>query len=269
MGLVLVGCGKMGGAMLEGWLDQGVDPQSIRIVEQSIEYGQALQDRLGVRVVNEVSQIEEGFECDVVVLAVKPQGMDQAAQSCQRFGLTPTYMSIAAGKPLSYFESFFGQAASIVRVMPNTPAAVRRGISVACANRALSPEAQKYCTFLLEAIGEVAWVDDENLMDAVTAVSGSGPAYVFYMTQCLAKAGVEAGLPLELAMKLARATVAGSGELMRQSDLDVAQLRKNVTSPGGTTEAALGILMKEDGLSPLFVRAVDAATQRSRELAKT
>jgi pyrroline-5-carboxylate reductase len=267
MGLVLVGCGKMGGAMLEGWLDQGIDKTTIRIVEQSVDYGQALEARLGVRVVTSIEDIEETFKADIVLLAVKPQGMDQAAQSCKRFGTGTTFMSIAAGKTISYFENFFGADASIIRVMPNTPAAVRRGISVACANPNVSQMRKDECTSLLEAIGEVAWVQDEALMDPVTALSGSGPAYVFYMTECMARAGVASGLSEELALQLARATVAGAGELMRQSDLEVDVLRKNVTSPGGTTEAALNVLMDEKGLAPLMDKALAAATRRSKELA--
>jgi len=266
MGLVLVGCGKMGGAMLEGWIDQGVDKASIRIVEQSVEYGQALEKRLGVRVVEAIEKIENDFKCDIVILAVKPQGMDSAAESCKRFGAETTFLSIAAGKTISYFEGFFGAEASIIRVMPNTPAAVRRGISVACANANVSTALKDQCTNLLLAIGEVAWVEDEALMDPVTAVSGSGPAYVFYMTECLAKAGVASGLSEVLAMQLARATVAGAGELMRQSSSDVATLRKNVTSPGGTTEAALKVLMNEGGLLPLMDEAVAAGTLKSKEL---
>ncbi|WP_417832065.1 pyrroline-5-carboxylate reductase [Terasakiella sp.] len=267
MGIVLVGCGKMGGAMLEGWLDQGIAADDIRIVEHSAENAQALRERHGVVVYDDIAKIEEDFSADIVLLAVKPQGMDAAAQACKRFGASTTFLSIAAGKTLSYFENILGQDAAIVRVMPNTPAAVRRGISVACANPHVSDAAKTECSTLLEAIGEVAWVDDEALMDPVTAVSGSGPAYVFYMTECLTQAGIQAGLSQDLATQLARATVAGAGELMRQSGIDAAQLRKNVTSPGGTTQAALEVLMGEEGIAQPMARAVDAATQRSKELA--
>ncbi|SCA57133.1 NADP oxidoreductase, coenzyme F420-dependent [Candidatus Terasakiella magnetica] len=267
MGLVLIGCGKMGGAMLEGWLDQGVPKDTIRIVEHSAEHAQALRDTHDVRVIDDIKDIEDGFPADIVVLAVKPQGMDDAAQSCQRFGNNTTFLSIAAGKTVSYFEGHLGENAAIIRVMPNTPAAVRRGISVAYANDKVSDEAKTICTDLLGAIGEVAWVEDEALMDPVTAVSGSGPAYVFYMTECLAQAGIKAGLSEELATQLARATIAGAGELMRQSGTDASQLRINVTSPGGTTQAALEVLMSEDGIAPAMDKAVDAATQRSKELA--
>jgi len=268
MGLILVGCGKMGGAMLEGWLDQGVDKASIRIVEQSVEYAESLEKRFGVRALNSIEAIENDFAAEIVILAVKPQGMDDALQSCKRFDGNTTFLSIAAGKTISYFEDFFGDQAQIIRVMPNTPAAVRRGMSVACANKHVSQKIKDQCTNLLEAVGEVAWIDDEALMDPVTAVSGSGPAYVFYMTECLAKAGVASGLPEKLALQLAQVTMAGAGELMRQSDMDVETLRKNVTSPGGTTQAALNVLMDEKGLMPLMEDVIAAATLRSKKLAQ-
>ncbi|MDV7340520.1 pyrroline-5-carboxylate reductase [Terasakiella sp. A23] len=267
MGLILVGCGKMGGAMLEGWLDQGVPKDSIRIIEKSEEHAQALRDTHDIRVVDDLADIEEGFPADIVILAVKPQVMDVAVEAAKRFSDQATYMSIAAGKTISYFEGILGKDARIVRVMPNTPAAVRRGISVACANNNVSDTVKETCTQLLEAVGEVGWVDDEALIDPVTAVSGSGPAYVFYLTECLTQAGIKAGLPDDLAVKLARATVAGSGELMRQSGIEAEQLRINVTSPGGTTQAALEVLMAEDGIAPIMENAINAAVQRSRELA--
>lgn len=267
MGLVLVGCGKMGGAMLEGWLDQGVPKETIRIVEHSPEHAQSLRDTYDILVVDRIEDIEADFEASIVVLAVKPQGMDAAAEASKRFLPNATFLSIAAGKTIAYFESFLGNEASIVRVMPNTPAAVRRGISVACANANVSADVKEKCSQLLGAIGEVAWLEEEELMDAVTAVSGSGPAYVFFMTECLTKAGMKVGLSEELATQLARATVAGAGELMRQSGTAAEQLRINVTSPGGTTQAALEVLMAEDGISPVFDKAIHAATQRGKELA--
>lgn len=267
MGIILVGCGKMGGAMLEGWLDQGVPKDSIRIVEKSEEHAQALRDTHDIIVVDDLADVEDGFPADIVILAVKPQMMDAAVEACQRFSDQATFMSIAAGKPMSYFEGFFGESSRIVRVMPNTPAAVRRGISVACANKNVTQESKDQCTQLLEAVGEVGWVEEEGLIDPVTAVSGSGPAYVFYMTECLTDAGIKAGLSEELATQLARATVAGAGELMRQSGIAASQLRTNVTSPGGTTQAALEVLMGENGIAPIFEKAIYAAVQRSKELA--
>ncbi len=267
MGLILVGCGKMGGAMLEGWLEQGVPPESIRIVEQNAEHAQALRDTHDIVVVENPTDIEEGFPASVVILAVKPQVMEAALESCKSFVERSTFLSIAAGKTIAFFEQHLGNKARIIRVMPNTPAAVRRGISVACANVNVSGETKEYCTTLLEAIGEVCWVEDENLMDPVTAVSGSGPAYVFFMTECLTQAGIKAGLDAELATKLARATVSGAGELMRQSATDASQLRINVTSPGGTTQAALEVLMADNGWAPIMDKAIASATKRSKELA--
>ena len=168
---------------------------------------------------------------------------------------------------LASIAAHIGTDAALVRAMPNTPAAVRRGITVACPNAAVTADQRAACHDLLEAVGEVAWVDDEALLDAVTATSGSGPAYVFLLIECLAEAGKEAGLPGELAARLARATVIGSGELARHDEAPAATLRENVTSPGGTTEAALQVLMDDDGLARLMIRAVAAAAARSRELA--
>ncbi len=176
-------------------------------------------------------------------------------------------LSIAAGKTLGYFEAHLGATAAIVRAMPNTPAAVGRGMTVLVANRAVSQQQRKVCGALLAAVGEVDWVGKEELLDAVTALSGGGPAYVFLLIEALAEAGVEAGLPAELAMRLARGTVAGAGELVRQADEPASTLRENVTSSGGTTLEALKILTAPDGLQPLLNRAIAAATRRSRELA--
>jgi len=174
---------------------------------------------------------------------------------------------VAAGKTIASFERHFGAAAAVIRTIPNTPAAVGRGITAMAANRNVSAAQMELARNLLAAVGEVVTVDDEALIDAVTAVSGSGPAYVFYLTECLAAAGEKVGLPAELAMQIARATVAGAGELMRVSGLPAETLRQNVTSPKGTTYAALQVLMAADGLQPLFDKAVAAATRRSRELA--
>ena len=177
------------------------------------------------------------------------------------------FLSIAAGKPLRYFAAALGADAAVVRAMPNTPAAIGRGMTVLCANDRAGREDRAVCGALMAAVGEVAWIDDEALMDAVTAVSGSGPAYVFYLIECLAEAAVVAGLPAALAARLARQTVLGAAELARQSDAAPATLRENVASPGGTTEAALKVLMGAAGLQPLLTHAVAVAAQRSRELA--
>ena len=194
--------------------------------------------------------------------------MDAALPHYARFARPETvFLSIAAGKTLEYFGVGLGAAAAVVRAMPNTPAAVGRGMSVLVANSHADPAQRQICGDLMAAAGETAWVEDEGLLDAVTAVSGGGPAYVFLLIECLAEAGVAAGLPADLAMRLARVTVAGSGELVYRSDEVAGQLRKNVTSPAGTTLEALNVLMADDGLLPLMTRAIVAATRRSRELA--
>ena len=264
--LLLVGCGRMGSAMLDGWLAGGVEAADVVVVEPAA--GGALPEP-SPRFVAEPAAIGRDFAPTVVIFAVKPQTMDAIVPLYARYaGAGTVFLSIAAGKTIGSFESALGEAAGIVRSMPNTPAAIGRGISVACANAHVSAEQRTVCGELLQAVGEVAWVEDEALLDPVTAVSGSGPAYVFLLTEAMAAAGVAAGLPEALAMQLARSTVAGAGELMRQSGEDASQLRVNVTSPGGTTQAALDVLMADgDGLTALMTRAIDAATRRSRELA--
>lgn len=265
--ILLVGCGKMGGAMLDGWLARGLKPEDAVVVEPAHAAAAAVRTK-GITVVATADEVPESFMPDIVLIAVKPQTMAEATPPLRRFaGTGATYLSIAAGKTIAGFEAVFGRDAAIVRAMPNTPAAVGRGITVLCANGNVTPAARETCGELLSAVGEVAWVEDEALMDPVTAVSGSGPAYVFLLIEELAAAGVAAGLTPDLAMKLARATVCGAGELARQASESPAQLRKNVTSPGGTTQAALDVLMAPDGLKPLMERAVAAATRRSRELA--
>nr|MBC8241311.1 pyrroline-5-carboxylate reductase [Alphaproteobacteria bacterium] len=196
----------------------------------------------------------------------RPPGREAAAPGCARFAGGAVSPSAAAGDASRFFEAGSAAGAAVGRVMPNTPAAVRQGMSVLCANSHASAGQRDLCGDLLAAVGDTAWLSDESLMDAVTAVSGSGPAYVFHLIECLAQAGVEVGLAPDLAARLALQTVAGSGELARQSDDGAAQLRINVTSPGGTTQAALEVLMAEDGLQSLMTAAVRAAEQRGREL---
>jgi pyrroline-5-carboxylate reductase len=258
----------MGGALLAGWIDRGMAPGRITVVEPSGELREAAGTRHGVAAVAAASDLDDSLSPSVVVLAVKPQTMDQAAPGYRRFvGPGTVFLSIAAGKTIGYFAGHLGAAAAIVRAMPNTPAAVGRGITVLCANPAVGAAQRDGCEALLAAVGETEWIDDEALMDAVTAVSGSGPAYVFLLIECLAAAGVDAGLPADLAMRLASATVCGAGALAGGSPEPADTLRRNVTSPGGTTQAALEVLMGEAGLKPLLSHAVAAATQRSRELA--
>jgi pyrroline-5-carboxylate reductase len=258
----------MGGAMLAGWIERGADPRNLIVIEPAAEAADAIRDAHGVRVEADPGALAGDLDPEVVIFAVKPQGLGDIAPLYERFsGGATVFLSIAAGKTIGFFEDALGANAAIVRTMPNTPAAVGRGITAAYANPNVDAGQRALCQELLEAVGEVVWVDDEGLLDAVTAVSGSGPAYVFLLIECMAEAGVAAGLPADIAARLARATVAGSGELARLSPEAADQLRRNVTSPGGTTEAALGVLMADDGMSPLMRRAVEAATRRSRELA--
>jgi pyrroline-5-carboxylate reductase len=266
---LLVGCGKMGGAMLQGWVERGAAPDTITVVDPAPGAADQARARFGIAAVGDVAELSEDYRPEIVIFAVKPQGLDAVAPPYRRFaGARTVFLSIAAGKPIRFFEEALGGGAAIVRCMPNTPAAVQRGITAACANRLVSGPQRALCQELLEAVGEVVWVDDEALLDPVTALSGSGPAYVFLMIECLAEAGVVAGLPADIAARLARATVAGSGELARLSSAPADQLRRDVTSPGGTTEAALAVLMAEnDGLQQLMTRALEAATARSRDLA--
>ena len=267
--LLLIGAGKMGGAMLTGWLDRNMAADGVIIVEPNRETRTDWQGRAGVSVYHSADEIADTVIPGTVILAVKPQMMDDALAPLQRFvGPETAFLSIAAGKTIAYFEQHLAADAAIIRAMPNTPSAVGRGITAYCTNAAVSAAQASAGAALLAAVGEVVAVDSEALIDAVTAVSGSGPAYVFYLIETLADAGAAAGLPAELAMQLAHATVCGSGELARLSDQPARQLRINVTSPGGTTQAALEVLMDPDtGLQPLMRRAVAAAEQRARELA--
>jgi len=261
--LLLVGCGKMGGAMLDGWLTRGLAAADVLVAEPV----EALRPKKpGLRAVGSTSEISDTPE--IVVLAVKPQSMDEALGDLKRFAdQGAVFLSIAAGKTLKYFASHLGAAAKVVRSMPNTPAAVRQGITVACAAKGVSAAEKQRCQQLLEAVGQALWVEDEALLDPVTALSGSGPAYVFLLVEAMAAAGAKLGLKPEMAMQLARATVAGSGVLLKQSSEPAQQLRVNVTSPGGTTAEALKVLMAADGIQPVFDKALAAASRRSKELA--
>jgi pyrroline-5-carboxylate reductase len=274
--LVLFGCGKMGGAMLEGWIEQGLDPARIVVIDPAPSAPEAVGARFGVHVAADVADCPDAMRAETVLLAVKPQMMDAVLDGAGRFAADGSLMvSIAAGKPIAYFESAFGADARIVRCMPNTPAAVRRGMTVLCANVAVDADGRARAEALLDAVGETAWVEDETMLDAVTALSGGGPAYVFLLTEALGRAGAASGLPADLAARLARVTVAGSGALLDAASEDAAILRKNVTSPGGTTAEALRVLMGGDpdtadgtgGWQPLIDAAIAAAAKRSRELA--
>jgi pyrroline-5-carboxylate reductase len=262
--IVLAGAGKMGSAMLTGWLARGLDARDVAIVEpHPSDEINALTAR-GVRINPPAADFGA---VAALVVAVKPQMFRGAGAALRAFaGPDTLVLSIMAGTTIAALAEVCG--GSVVRAMPNTPAAIGRGITVAVPAGNVSADQRALADALLRATGAVEWVDDEALMDAVTAVSGSGPAYVFLLAEELARAGVAAGLPAALATRLARETVSGSGELLHRSELASAKLRENVTSPGGTTAAALEVLMGADGMQSLLTRAVAAATKRSKQLAK-
>ncbi len=262
--VVLAGAGKMGGAMLSGWLARGLGATQVAVIEP--QPSDELRAHLGQGVRLNPSPQDVG-DVAAFVIALKPQAFRDAARGLKPYvGATTLIVSIMAGATIASIEDAFG--GHVVRAMPNTPAAIGRGITVAVAAKSVAAQERTTADLLLRATGAVEWVEDESLMDAVTAVSGSGPAYVFLLAEELARAGVAAGLPEGLATRLALETVAGSGELLHRSELDSATLRQNVTSPGGTTAAALEVLMGKDWLQSLLTRAVAAATRRSKELAK-
>jgi len=260
--VALVGAGKMGGAMLTGWLAQGLNPKRVVVVESAPSSEISALAERGIRL-----NPKAPGAVDTLVIALKPQSFRGAAALLKSLtGPATLLVSIMAGTSIASLEEVCGGA--VVRAMPNTPAAIGRGITVAVPAKNVSAAQRATADALLRATGGVEWVKDESLMDAVTAVSGSGPAYVFLLAEELARAGIAVGLPEELATKLARDTIAGSGELLHRSDLPAATLRQNVTSPGGTTAAALSVLMGDDGLRQLLTRAIEAAAARSKELAK-
>jgi pyrroline-5-carboxylate reductase len=262
--IVLVGAGKMGSALLEGWLALGLSPRNVAVLEPQPTPEVAALAARGLRLNPSAAAVGE---VAALVVAVKPQVAPEVTPALSPFASAATVVvSIMAGRTLAFLAGALPSAA-LVRAMPNTPAAIGRGITVAVANARVSDAQRALVDALLSAVGAVEWVADEALMDAVTALSGSGPAYLFLLAETMAQAGAAAGLPPALAATLARATVAGAGELLHRSPLDAATLRQNVTSPGGTTAAALDVLMAKDALAPLMRRAIAAATARSRELA--
>jgi pyrroline-5-carboxylate reductase len=262
--IVLAGAGKMGGALFTGWLKAGLSADRVAAIEPQPSAEISALAKQGLRINPASGSIRD---VAALVLAVKPQIFGEAAPQLKPFVSADTLVvSIMAGTTIANIVAACGGA--VVRAMPNTPAAIGRGITVAVPAANVSASQRSIADALLRATGTVEWVEDEALLDPVTAVSGSGPAYVFLLAEELARAGVAAGLPADLAAKLARETVAGSGALLLQSNIDAAILRQNVTSPGGTTAAALEILMGRDGLPGLMARAVAAATRRSKELAK-
>lgn len=268
--LLLIGCGKMGGALLQGWLKGGLSTDVVHVVDPYVDHARKMAPALPETFFSaKISDLPSGFTPGFIILAVKPQVMDQALADFKAIDYGKgVFLSIAAGKTIGYFKQHLGGDIAIIRAMPNTPAAIGKGITVACPNRHVTDAQRAICHDLLAAAGAVEWVRDEALIDAVTAVSGSGPAYLFHMVEALAGAGEKIGLDKELAYRLASHTICGAGALLEQSGDGATQLRKNVTSPKGTTEAALNVLMSDDGLPSLMTRAVTAAHKRSRELAE-
>jgi pyrroline-5-carboxylate reductase len=266
--LLLLGAGKMGQAMLDGWLARGLAPGKIIVLEPQPAKTVKVLARRGLKLNPKPAPKGKAVVAAAIVIAVKPQSAVEAVpRVAGHVGKGTLVISIMAGRTLRFLESALPAGTAIVRAMPNTPAAIGRGITVAAGNAKVSARQRKQASDLLAAIGAVEWTNDEGIMDAVTAVSGSGPAYVFLLAEAMTKAGIAAGLPAPLAARLARETVAGSGELLHRSDLDAATLRQNVTSPGGTTAAALEVLMGPGGLDELLNKAIAAATRRGRALA--
>ena len=262
--IALIGFGNMGQALVRGWLASGRDPCSIAVVEP-VAAARAAAEQLGVTAAEELGAARAA---DVVVLAVKPNQLSSVLPHCAAAARAgAVVLSIAAGKTIGEIGKGLDPGAAVVRAMPNTPAAIGRGMTVLVANAAAARSQRELCEELVAAVGAVAWVDDERHMDAVTAISGSGPAYVFLLIECLEQAAIELGLDAALAKQLAIATVAGAGEYAAKAGEAPAELRRRVTSPKGTTEAALAVLMATPGMRELLVRATEAAARRSRELA--
>lgn len=261
--VLLIGAGKMGGAMLQGWLARGLPRDKITVIEPEPDKRLRALGERGLTL-----NPARKAKASVIVLGVKPQtAPDVLAAAAKMTAKDALVISIMAGRTIAFLEKAFPAGTAVVRAMPNLPASIGRGISVAVANKAVDRRMRNVAAGLLGAVGAVEWVEKEALLDAVTAVSGSGPAYVFLLAEALTSAAISAGLPADLAARLARETIAGSGELLKQSSIDAATLRKNVTSPGGTTAAALDVLMGPGGMETLLTTAVAMATRRSRELA--
>jgi pyrroline-5-carboxylate reductase len=264
--ILLIGFGNMGQALVRGWLATGRAPSSLRVVDP-IPASRAVAAELRVPAYADVGAAGPGAA--VVVLAVKPNQLAAALPAAASSAAADAvFLSIAAGKTVAQIQGGLGREAAIVRAMPNTPAAIGKAMTVLVANAAVTREQRALCTELLTAVGAVAWLDDERDMDAVTAISGSGPAYVFLLIECFEQAAMDLGLDAALAKQLAVATVAGAGAYAAASDTAPGELRRRVTSPNGTTQAALNVLMAEPGLRELLARAARAAAERSRELSK-
>ena len=267
--ILLIGCGKMGSAMLSGWLKKGLADDAVFIVDPYLDHIKENFPILSKKQLHkEIKSLPKRIQPSFIIAAVKPQMMDAALETlCSMKISGSVILSIAAGKTITYFEDKISKECAIIRAMPNTPASIGKGITVCVANDPVTEEQKNICSSLLGAVGTVEWIEDENLMDAVTALSGSGPAYVFYLVEAMAAVGQTIGLSNELSRKLARQTVSGAGALLDASEESATHLRENVTSPGGTTAAALDVLMSDDGMVKLIRRAMLEAKHRSKELA--
>ena len=259
----------MGGALLESWLKQQfIQPQDVVLIEPNVARAKHYRDTYSLYTFETLEAVNTGLGATIILFAVKPQVMDDVTPAYRSLAEKGSLvLSIAAGKPIRYFEAKLGKQSSIVRAMPNTPASIGKGITVLCANKNVEAKQRKQCEDLMSAVGKTCWIEDEGLMDPVTALSGSGPAYVFLLIEALTHAGIEAGLTAQLAHDLSVATVAGASLLAESSSEPPSVLRRNVTSPGGTTEAALQVLMADDALQNLFSKAIDRAIIRSKSLA--
>lgn len=268
--LLVIGAGKMGGAILTAWLEADDDTVSVAPEKVYVEDPgppPEMVDLLSKFDITASAKADLPETPKLVMVGVKPQVMPAVLQGlAPRLGPDSLVLSIAAGKQIKDIEKDLPPGTGIVRAMPNTPVLVQAGMTVLIANEAVTAQQKDMLTALFSATGHAAWVEDESLMDAVTAVSGSGPAYVFYLAECLAKAGEAEGLPAELALTLAKNTIYGAGALMTGSEALPGDLRVNVTSKGGTTAAALDVLMADDGIAPIVQKAITAAATRSRDL---
>lgn len=267
--LLLVGCGHMGQALLEGWIRGGMPAENITVLQPSIGAAETLGNRFGVEVVASLTALSHENPPETIFFAVKPEVLGRITSRYTEDWLKkhhPLFISIAAGRTISFLEEGLGGNAAIIRAMPNTPAQIGKGVTVLCASAQVSQQQREKAQSLMQAVGATVWLEDETLMDAVTALSGSGPAYIYYFMECLADAGIALGLPAETARQLAVHTVSGAAEVAAAGDDPFSTLREQVTSPGGTTEAALKVLTKDDGFRKLLHTAMERAAERSKEL---
>lgn len=263
--ILLVGCGKMGQALLSGWLQKKIT-QHVAIIDPSFEEIEPFVGQIDIY--RPTEKLPESYRPDVIILAVKPQMMaDILSNYAYLKEQNIPFISIAAGLGLAWFEERLSAQTPVIRVMPNTPSAISKGMSVLCAGACVTDAQKHMAETLMKPSGAVAWIEDEAKMDAVTVISGSGPAYFFYLVEALADIGEELGLSPELAQLLAKQTLVGAGALAEASSESCAQLRQNVTSKGGVTAEALAVMMaQETGLRPTLLEALKAGMKRSEEL---